>query len=197
MPQALESQALTVAQALESAVDAQLEEMEKAPDEDELDRLRLKRIDDMKRAAKLNSERQAAGHGRVIDIADQGEFFREMKTSDRVVAHFYRPSTEFCRNMDKHIYALAPRHIETKFLRIDAERSPYLVEQLHIWCMPTLLLVKNQKANQRLEGFAELGGDPFCSTQLVEQVLMDKGLVSRLVLADESDGDDEGYNTDD
>lgn len=42
-----------------------------------------------------------------------------------MVAHFYRAS-EPCRIMDMHLQRLAASHLETKFIRLNAEKSPFL-----------------------------------------------------------------------
>lgn len=47
--------------------------------------------------------------------------------------------------MDKHLAILAKQHIETRFVKINAEKSPYLSEKLRIVVLPTLALVKNAK----------------------------------------------------
>lgn len=47
--------------------------------------------------------------------------------------------------MDKHLSVLAKQHIETRFLKIHAEKSPFLTEKLRIAVLPTLALVKNAK----------------------------------------------------
>lgn len=47
--------------------------------------------------------------------------------------------------MDKHLAILSKQHIETRFVKINAEKSPYLSEKLRIVVLPTLALVKNAK----------------------------------------------------
>lgn len=47
--------------------------------------------------------------------------------------------------MDKHLSMLAKQHIETRFVKIHAEKSPYLAEKLRIVVLPTLALVKHAK----------------------------------------------------
>lgn len=40
---------------------------------------------------------------------------------------------------------LAKQHIETRFIKLNAEKSQYLSEKLRIVVLPTLALVKNAK----------------------------------------------------
>ncbi len=65
--------------------------------------------------------------------------------------HFYRPSTRRCEIIDKHFYALAAKHIETKFLRVNAEKSPFLTERLHIWMLPTIVCCVGGKTDHSIQ----------------------------------------------
>lgn len=49
--------------------------------------------------------------------------------------------------MDKHMSILAKQHLETRFVKINAEKSPYLAEKLRIIVLPTLALIKNAKVD--------------------------------------------------
>jgi len=69
--------------------------------------------------------------------------------------------------MDRHLETLSKLHLETKFCRIDAEKSPFLTEKLKIWMLPTLALVKHEKVTDYVVGLDELGGrDDFTTEQL-------------------------------
>ena len=50
---------------------------------------------------------------------------QEMKAEERMVCHFYRESFP-CKVMDKHMGTLARKHPETKFVRVHAEKAPFL-----------------------------------------------------------------------
>ncbi|VVB04686.1 unnamed protein product [Arabis nemorensis] len=60
--------------------------------------------------------------------------------------------------MDKHMSILAKQHIETRFVKIQAEKSPFLAERRKIVVLPTLALIKNTKVDDYVVGFNELGG---------------------------------------
>lgn len=49
--------------------------------------------------------------------------------------------------VDKHLSILAKQHIETRFVKIQAEKSPFLAEKLKIVVLPTLALIKNAKVD--------------------------------------------------
>jgi hypothetical protein len=66
-----------------------------------------------------------------------------------------------------------------QFCKIDAEKSPYLVEKLNIFVMPTLLLIKGGETVKHLRGFDELGGtDEFSSDMLAFVLTQYKVLTS-------------------
>ncbi|CAK9187081.1 unnamed protein product [Ilex paraguariensis] len=73
--------------------------------------------------------------------------------------------------MDKHLSILAKQHIETRFVKIQAEKSPFLAEKLKIVVLPTLALVNNAKVDDYVVGFDELGGtDDFSTGELEERL---------------------------
>jgi hypothetical protein len=79
--------------------------------------------------------------------------------------------------MDKHLDTLAKMHLETKFCRIDAEKSPFLTERLKVWMLPTLALVKHEKVVDYVVGFDDLGGRDDFTTDQLRQRLAASGLV--------------------
>ena len=55
--------------------------------------------------------------------------------------------------------------------QIDAEKSPFLTERLKIWMLPTLALIKNEKVEDYVVGFDQLGGtDDFETDALAERL---------------------------
>merc|ERR1719199_888692 len=89
--------------------------------------------DEMEQMRAMAEKRQkwlSNGHGTYEEIAGEPldkEFFKAAKKSKRTVVHFYRNSTERCKIVDMHLSQLAPKHIETRFVKINAEKCPFLV----------------------------------------------------------------------
>ncbi|KFM57899.1 Thioredoxin domain-containing protein 9, partial [Stegodyphus mimosarum] len=73
-----------------------------------------------------------------------------------------------CSIVDKHLTDLAPKHIETKFCKIDAEKSPFLTQRLKIRVLPTVVLCKDAKSIDFIVGFDDLGGVDDFSTEMLE-----------------------------
>lgn len=144
----------------------------------ELEKLRERRLNQMKAAAQQKSKWLEQGHGVYADLSSDGQhggdiakaFFDAAKKSNRMVIHFHRPTTRQCDVFHAALEQLAPKHPETRFVKINVEGcddvreggsgagAKYLVEKLGIVVMPTLLIVKDRKAHHQLRGFDELGG---------------------------------------
>ena len=59
-------------------------------DPDDLEAMRQRRLDQMKRAAAQKQEWSRKGHGEYKEIFGERGFFAEMKGEERMVCHFYR-----------------------------------------------------------------------------------------------------------
>ncbi|XP_051131440.1 thioredoxin domain-containing protein 9 homolog [Andrographis paniculata] len=165
----LEKQLLTVAKAVEDKIDDEIAALDRL-DLDDIEVLRERRLQQMKKMAEKRSRWTALGHGEYSEIPNEKEFFSVVKASERVVCHFYRENWP-CKVMDKHMAILAKQHIETRFVKLNAEKSLYLSEKLKIVVLPTLALVKNAKVEDYVVGFDELGGTDDFSTEELEERL--------------------------
>lgn len=174
----VENQLLSAAQVIEQQVDSHLETLDRAmKDEDEMEVLRQRRLAKIKESQKQKQDWIASGHGGYEELADEAEFFAACKKSANVVCHFYRSSTPRCQIVDKHLALLAPRHIEARFVKIDAERSVFLVERLRIKVMPTICIAKNGKTIDYIAGFDDLGGADDFSTEMLEWRIARAGIL--------------------
>ncbi|KAL0536625.1 hypothetical protein IC582_025583 [Cucumis melo] len=165
----LEKQVLTVAKAVEDKIDDEIQALDRL-DLDDLEALRERRLQQMKKMAEKRNRWISLGHGEYSEIPVEKDFFSVVKASDRVVCHFYRENWP-CKVMDKHLSILAKQHIETRFVKINAEKSPFLAEKLKIVVLPTLALIKNAKVDDYVVGFDELGGTDEFSTEELEDRL--------------------------
>jgi hypothetical protein len=173
---------LKTLEATEEKLDSELERLDKV-DEDDIERLRRERMETLRKGAAERSKWVAAGHGSYKDCGgDQKAFFEELKKETRAVVHFYRASTRRCEIVDKHLDILARKHIETKFMRIDAERSPFVVERLRVVMLPTIMLVRNNKTDHSktdhsIIGFDEMGRRDDFATETLEALLLAHGVL--------------------
>lgn len=177
MANPLENQFLQATKIIENQVDAEIERLDQMDDED-FEVLRQRRLEAMKKAQQQKQEWQAAGHGEYSEVADEKEFFDACKRSKKVVCHFYRDSTFRCKILDKHLTEIAHNHLETKFIKINAEKCKFLVDRLRIKVLPTLCLAKDGKTVDYIVGFDDLGGTDEFPTAMLEWRLGRSDMIS-------------------
>ena len=85
----IEKQVLTVAQAVEDKLDEEIAALERL-DDDDLEALRERRLQQMKKMAEKRSRWISLGHGEYTEVPVEKDFFSIVKASERVVCHFYR-----------------------------------------------------------------------------------------------------------
>ncbi|KAL3679428.1 hypothetical protein R1sor_022384 [Riccia sorocarpa] len=147
----VEEQVVRVAKAVEDQLDDQIAKLDNL-DDDDLERLRERRLRQYKQIAEKKKQWATLGHGEYSDVAVEKEFFSIVKASDR--------------------------HMETRFIKLNAEKSPFLTEKLKILVLPTLALVKNAKVVDYVVGFDELGGTDEFSTEELEDRLAKAGVIT-------------------
>ena len=124
-----------------------------------LEALRQRRLEEMQQAQLKMARDLALGHGQYRTIT-QDEFLPESTGSSEFVAiHFFHKDFERCKIMDHHLGIVAPLHTECKFIRIDAEKAPFFVSKLQIRTLPTLIVIRDGKAIDRLTGFEGFSAD--------------------------------------
>lgn len=154
-------------QIIEGQVDAEIERLDNL-DGDELENIRKERIAAMRKRALKKNEWISNGHGEYMELSEEKEFFESSKKSEKLVCHFYRDGFERCKILDKHFQLLAPKHIETKFCKLNAEKSPFLTQRLSIRVLPTLVVVVDGKTRDYIVGFSDLGNTDSFSTEMLE-----------------------------
>lgn len=158
-------------------------------DDPELEKLHAERIAAMKREVEKREVLKRQGHGEYREITE-GDFLAEVTRGDKVICHFYHREFYRCKIMDKHLKALAPIYLGTKFVKLDAENAPFFVTKLAIKMLPCVILFKKGIAVDRLVGFEDLGGKDDFSTRALENILKRKGIIEEKK-KDEDEEDDE------
>ncbi|XP_057740529.1 LOW QUALITY PROTEIN: thioredoxin domain-containing protein PLP3B-like [Arachis stenosperma] len=159
-------------------------------DDPELEKLHADRIAALKKESEKRQEWKKEGHGEYREITE-GDFLAEVTRSEKVICHFYHKEFYRCKIMDKHLKSLSPKHIDTKFIKLDAEHAPFFVAKLAIKTLPCVILFRQGIAVDRLVGFQDLGGKDDFSTGTLEALLIKKGIID-----EKKDDDDEndGYD---
>ncbi len=117
----------------------------------------------------------ARGHGALGEVVER-EFFKEMKGEERAVVLFYRSSPP-CLAMERALRALAPKHMETRFVRVEAEKAPFLTQRLRVWMLPTLAILKDGAATDYIVGLDDVGGREDFADEALEARLAALGAV--------------------
>ncbi|EME27503.1 Thioredoxin domain-containing protein 9 [Galdieria sulphuraria] len=151
-----ESVLQAAANTIEKVVDEKLEQLNNLSEDDIL-AIRKKRLAELKKKAEERSEYLRLGHGSVEEIGEEREFFNVGKKSKRVVYCFYRPGTSrYTDDLIELLKKIASTHIETKFVLVNAEKSPFLTKKLNIYVIPTLVLFIDGKKVKTFVGLDEI-----------------------------------------
>lgn len=173
----IESNVLKALEDKEDQLDEEIRNLEQASDDD-LERLREQRLRELKSQAQQLDKLRHFGHGEYTEI-DEKDFFSAAKRSRCIVAHFYRPTTHRCVILDKHFTSLSRKHVCTRFVKINAEKAPFLTDRLNIHMLPTIVLVKDGVTENTLVGFEAFGGTDTFATSAVESVLKQLKMVGQ------------------
>ncbi|MGH0180647.1 UNVERIFIED_CONTAM: hypothetical protein FKN15_004695 [Acipenser sinensis] len=162
----LENQMIQTAKALEEQLDAEMTKLD-TMDEDELDRLKERRLEALKKAQQQKQSILALAQ-KVKLLKDSCGFSgcRGKEIWHVNIADVF--PYERCKILDKHLAILAKKHLETKFIKLNVEKAPFLTERLHIKVIPTLALVKDGKTKDYVVGFNDLGNTDEFTTEVLE-----------------------------
>jgi hypothetical protein len=134
-------------------------------EEDDLEVLRARRREQMKKAHEKKQKYAQLGHGIYDEIAEE-DFLKTVTASERCIVHFYHRNFERCKLMDMHLGKCAKQFIGTKFVKLNSEKSPFFVEKLRVKTLPCIVVFMDGVAKGRQVGFEGLNGDEFTSAQL-------------------------------
>mmetsp|Transcript_10911 Transcript_10911/g.16276 ORF Transcript_10911/g.16276 Transcript_10911/m.16276 type:complete len:252 (+) Transcript_10911:49-804(+) len=178
--QKVASQVLKAAVETEKAIDKQIENLQNL-DKGDIEQIRRKRMVELKSRAKKMQTWISKGHGKCTELGDEKEWFSEAKSNERLICLFYRNTTtssdKYTQILEKHFQSLAPKHMETKFVKINAEKCHFLAQRLNIVLLPTILCTKNNYTHDRIEGFDSLGGSDNFTTETLRSRLAKRGSI--------------------
>lgn len=177
---AVQAAVLGAAQAVEAAVDAKIDALDAAlkndASGDDLAQLRARRLAQLRADAEARSAWEQQGHGAVHRARSDKEFFDQARGAQRCVACFVRSSASRpCDAMERLLSQLAPRHLEARFVMVDAERCPFLADRMRVTVLPTVAALVEGKAEGYQVGFDGLEGGERCSAAALEARLVDLG----------------------
>jgi len=185
--------------------DALLESLENDPT---LDKFREQRLQQLHQEVMRAKHMRGQEHGTCTEIKEEKALMDLTTTTKLCVIHFFKPDFNRCRIMDGHLETLAPKHFDTRFLRINVENAPFLVTKLKIQVLPCVLAFVNGVSTDRIIGFEGLGysEDTFTTRDLEARLLAAGVLVrakttgnemmsgARRQQEEEDNGDDEDWD---
>lgn len=159
-------------------------------DDLELRLLRDKRLKEIRAREVERLDNLSKGHGEYREIVED-EFLNEVTGSERVVCHFYHRDFERCKIMDHHLTKLSEKHVETKFIKLNAEKAPFFVNKLTIRTMPTLAQFIDGVCRGKLIGFEGLsdnmpeGREDEWKTHMLANILKNNTMIDTIAVYDD------------
>ena len=167
--------------------DEWLNELESDP---ALEEIREHRLQQLRQEHLHKLELKSKGHGDYRTIS-QDEFLPETcaaaaatdsskskrAASEWVVVHFFHDEFIKCKVMDHHLKIVAAKHLECKFLRIEAQKAPFFCSKLKVMTLPTVLVLRKGNVVDRLVGFEGIAEDNEWPTRLLQKWLSKSGAI--------------------
>ena len=119
--------------------------------------LREARIQQLSDALKRSKALKSEGYGAYTQFKDEKALMETTTTTEKCIVHFFKPDFNRCRIMDEHLTALAPVHLQTRFLKINVEHAPFLVTKLNVRVLPCVIAFVDGVGVDRIVGFEGLG----------------------------------------
>jgi len=163
--------------------DALLDSLENDTSKDpSLAHLREARIQQLASELKRSKQLRSEGFGSYDQMKDEKALMETTTTTKYCIVHFFKPDFNRCRIMDGHLSALAPVHLQTRFLRIDVEHAPFLVEKLKVKVLPCVIAFVDGVGVDRVVGFEGLGySEDTFKTKDLEVRLIGAGVLEKEV----------------
>lgn len=120
---------------------------------------------------------KSRNHGIYDIITSEKEVLKITTSTKFCVVHFYHKEFRRCEIMDKHLMPIARKHFKTRFVKIDVDNTPFLVEKMKIQILPCVVCFVDGVSTDRLIGFQDLGNNDNFSTDMLEKRLATAGVI--------------------
>lgn len=168
----------------EDALIAELED----DDDDAVAGLREKRLQQLHEEMSRAKVMKETAHGTYSEVKDEKELMNITTSTKLCVVHFSKSDFNRCRIMDEKLRALAEKHFDTRFVKIDVENAPFLVVKLGVQVLPCVIAFKDGVSVDRIIGFEGIGYKPdsFTVSEL-EARLLGSGVLVRAKMTKDDD----------
>ncbi|KNE57642.1 hypothetical protein AMAG_04507 [Allomyces macrogynus ATCC 38327] len=147
-------------------------------DDDDLAGFREQRIEQLKAELERARAMRENAHGTYAEIKDEKEVLKITTSTNKCVVHFFHKEFRRCAIMDKHLEALASKHFRTRFIKVNVENAPFLVDRLKVKVLPCVVLFVDGISKDRVIGFEELGNTDAFRTPVLEARLLKSGVIT-------------------
>ncbi|TIA90791.1 hypothetical protein E3P99_01402 [Wallemia hederae] len=145
------------------------------------DEYRERRIQELQSDIKRRDmEAEFVSRGGYKEYTSEKEVMDVALKQVKVIVHFFHPRFKRCEIMDTHLELLAYQHPGTKFLKVNVENVPFLVEKLKIKVLPCVITFRQGVARERLVGFQDLGQSDQFATKTLEWKLFQMGAITNV-----------------
>lgn len=124
-----------------------------------------------KKRQREKKDKQTTQTGEYKEISEK-EFFELIKNKrEKIIVNFFHEDFNRCKILDSHLPKLAYNHPEALFAKIDVKKSPFLVSNLKLKVLPTIIFFEYGVARDRITGFEELGNTDDFKTEVLARRL--------------------------
>ncbi|CAG8457656.1 5264_t:CDS:2 [Dentiscutata heterogama] len=148
-------------------------------DDFEIANLRERRMEQMKQEITKLQEMRQNEHGSYTEISEEKEILKITTTTKLCVVHFFHKEFRRCQIMDKHLTTISAHHFKTRFVKINVENAPFLVEKLAIKVLPCVISFVDGISVDRIIGFDDLGNTDSFTTAALEFRLSQSGVITK------------------
>lgn len=139
---------------------------------------RMQQMADYMRMVERNVKEK--GYGKLSIADDEDEAMKLTVKEGCSVLHFEHENFAKCMHMNDQLSILSRRYLNTRFLRINVNKAPFLVDKLKVKVLPLVLGFRNGQETVRIIGFDKLGNNPEgFDLERLEDVLKSAHVLSR------------------
>jgi len=155
----------------------ELDELEKELENDpELRKIQDQRREQLREVFKQKQEKLSKGFGH-YDQMEEKDMLKMASQTQYVIVHFASNEFQNCAIVDHHLSLLAPKHIDVRFVKCDATKSPFVTTRWKIKTLPTLCIVVHGYLVDKIVGFTDLGNNSDFPTIALERRLAASGVI--------------------
>ena len=136
------------------------------------------RKNELKKQWKNKQKNISKGNAGRYEEYDERQMLKEAsKQNINMIIHFYADTIPRGLIVDEHFKKLAPKHMETKFIKLNARKSPFLVNKWKIKTLPSICIVQNGYLTDKIIGFDDFGGIDEFPTAAMERRFAKSGAI--------------------